>query len=61
MPDLGKKQGEWYVNKKCNHAKNEIVYSKKSCLTIVKQVEGGVKGEQGKKWQQFATILHLLQ
>jgi hypothetical protein len=26
MPHLGKKQGEWYVNKKCNHAKKEVIY-----------------------------------
>jgi hypothetical protein len=49
MPHLGKKQGEWYVNKKCNHAKNEITYSKKSHLTIVEQVQGEVKGEQERK------------
>ncbi len=61
MPHLGKKQGEWYVNKKCNHAKNEIAYYKKSHLTIVEQVQGGVKGEHGRKWQQFPIILHLLQ
>jgi len=24
------KKGEWYVNKKCNHAKNEVVFFKKS-------------------------------
>jgi hypothetical protein len=61
MSHLGKRQGEWYVNKKCNHAKNEIVYLKNSCLTIAKQVQGGVKGEWGRKRQQFVTILHLLQ
>jgi hypothetical protein len=43
MPHLGKKQGEWYVNKKCNHAKNEVVYSLKNRLTITKKVQGGVK------------------
>jgi hypothetical protein len=61
LPHLGKKQGEWYVNKKCNYAKNEVVYSKKSCLMIVEQVQGRVKGEQGRKQQQFVRILHLLQ
>jgi hypothetical protein len=59
-PHLGKKQGKWYVNKKCNHAKNEVAYSKKSHLTMTKKVQGGVKGEWGRKQQQFATILHLL-
>ncbi len=32
----------------------------KSHLAIVEQVQGEVKGERGKKQQQFATILHLL-
>ncbi len=27
MPHLGKKEGEFYVNKKCNYAKNEVTYS----------------------------------
>ncbi len=27
MPHLGKKEGEFYVNKKCTHAKNKIIYS----------------------------------
>jgi hypothetical protein len=46
MPHLGKKQGEWYVNKKSNHVKNEVIaYFKKSYFTIVEQVQGGVKGE----------------
>jgi hypothetical protein len=49
MPHLGKKQGEWYVNKKCNHTKNEITYYNKNHLTIVEQVQGGVEGEHGKK------------
>jgi hypothetical protein len=35
MLHLGKKHGEWYVNKKCSHTKNEFAYSKKSCITIV--------------------------
>ncbi len=45
---------------KCNHAKNEMVYSLKNRLTITKKVQGGVKGEWGRKWQQFFIILHLL-
>ncbi len=36
MPHLGKKQGEWYVNKKCNHAKKEVIYFKKNHITIIK-------------------------
>jgi hypothetical protein len=26
MPYLGKKQGEFYVNKKCSHVRNDITY-----------------------------------
>jgi hypothetical protein len=29
MSHLGKKEGEWYINKKCNHAKNEVAYLQK--------------------------------
>jgi hypothetical protein len=49
MPHLNKNQGKWYVNKKCNHAKNEVAYSKKNHHTITKKIEGGVKGEWGRK------------
>jgi hypothetical protein len=49
MPHLGKKQGEWYVNKKCNHAKNEVAYLKKNRITITKQVQARIKGEHGRK------------
>jgi len=60
MPHLGKKHGEWYVNKNCCHTKNEVVYSKKSYITIVEQVQGGFEGEWGRNWQHSITILHLL-
>ncbi len=61
MPHLGNKRGEWYVNKKSNHAKNEVItYSKKSYLTIVEQVQGRAKGESGRNQQHLTTILHLL-
>ncbi len=49
MSHLGKRQGEWYVNKKCNHAKNEVAYSLKNHHTITKKIKGGVKGEWGRK------------
>ncbi len=51
MPHLGKKYGEWHVDKNCNHAKNEVDYSKKNHLTIVEEVQGRVKGEWGRKRQ----------
>jgi len=35
---LGKKQNEFYVNKKCNHAKNDVIYSQPSHMTIANQV-----------------------
>jgi len=38
---------------------NEVVYSTKSCITIIEEVQGGLKGEQGWKQQQLAIILHL--
>ncbi len=38
---------------------NEVVYYIESYITIVEQVQGGLKGEQGWKQQQLATILHL--
>jgi hypothetical protein len=56
----GKKHGDWYVNKKCSHTKNEVAYSKKNCITIVEQVQGGFKGEWGREREHFVTILHLL-
>ncbi len=34
MSHLCKKQGELYVNKKCNHANNEVAYYKKNRITI---------------------------
>jgi hypothetical protein len=62
MPHLGKEQKEFYVNKKCSHAKNEVTYSQRNHITIVKHViQGGLKWEREKKRQQFATILHMLQ
>ncbi len=38
MFHLGRKQREFYVNKKCNHVKNEVIYSQHSRMTIAKQV-----------------------
>ncbi len=38
MPHLSKKEREFYVNKKCTHAKNEIIYSQQSHIFIVEQV-----------------------
>ncbi len=45
MLDLGKKKGEWYYNKKWNHAKNQVVYFKHNCIWIVEQIQRKVKGE----------------
>lgn len=45
MPHLGKKKREWYDNKKCNHARNQVVYFEHNNISIVKQIQGGVKGE----------------
>jgi arsenate reductase-like glutaredoxin family protein len=61
MPHLGEKEWEFYVNKKCTHAKNEVIYFQQSHISIVEHViYGGLKGERGRKREQFATILHIL-
>jgi len=47
---LDKKEREFYVNKKCNHAKNEVTYSQQNNISIAKQViHVSLKGEKGKK------------
>ncbi len=52
---------EFYENKKCNHAKNGVTYSQQNHISIAKQViHISLKGEKGKKRQQFATILQIL-
>lgn len=62
MPHLGKTNVKFYVNKKCNHAKNEITYSQPNHVSSTKHViHGSLKGERWRKKQQFATIFHLLQ
>jgi hypothetical protein len=38
MPHLDKKEGEFYMNRKCGHTKNEITYYQQSHLKILKQV-----------------------
>jgi hypothetical protein len=38
MPHLGKKEREFYVNKQCTHAKNEVIYFQQSHIPIVEQV-----------------------
>lgn len=62
MPHLGKTNVEFYANKKCNHAKNEVTYFQWSHVSSTKHViHGSLKGERWKEKQQFATIFHLLQ
>jgi hypothetical protein len=47
MPHLGKTNVEFYVNKKCNHAKNEVTYSQQSHVSSIKHViHGNLKGER---------------
>ncbi len=38
MPHLGKKEKEFYVNKKSTHAKNKVIYFQQSHNSIVEQV-----------------------
>jgi len=62
MPHLGKTNVKFYVNKKCNHAKNEVTYSQQNHVSNTKHViHESLKGERWKEKQQFATIFHLLQ
>ncbi len=50
IPHLDTKQREFYVNKKCSHAKNEIIYFQCSRMTIARQVIlVGLKGEKRRK------------
>jgi hypothetical protein len=66
---LGKKENEFYIRKKCNHAKkqsnllkNKANYFQRNHIIIAKQViMGGLKGEKERKRQKIDTILHLLQ
>jgi hypothetical protein len=61
LPHLGVKKDDWFINKRCQHLKNATTYMNSSCCTIIEQVQAGLKGERGKKQQQFATIFHLFQ
>jgi hypothetical protein len=38
MPHLGMNEKEFYVNKKCTYAKNEVIYFQQSWISIAKQV-----------------------
>ncbi len=38
-----------------------LLILKRTASQIAKQFQGGVKGEWGRKQQQFVTILHVLQ
>jgi hypothetical protein len=38
MPHLGKNEREFYVNKKCTYAKNEVICSQQSWISIVEQM-----------------------
>jgi hypothetical protein len=50
MAHLGKKEKGVLCEQKCTHAKNEIIYSQQSRISIVEQViEGGLKKEKGTK------------
>jgi hypothetical protein len=49
---LDKKEREFYVDKKCNYAKNEVTYSQQNHISIAKQViHVSLKGEKRKKRQ----------
>ncbi len=57
VPHLGKKQGKFYVNKKCNHVKIKVIYFQHSHMKIVEQViYEGLKGERRKKNNNLPQI-----
>jgi hypothetical protein len=39
LPHLGVKKYEWFVNKRCQHLKNVIMYMNMSRYTIIEQVK----------------------
>jgi hypothetical protein len=50
MPHLGKKEREFYINKKCSHANNVVTYSQQSHISIIEQmIKASLKGEKGRK------------
>ncbi|KAG0572981.1 hypothetical protein KC19_VG138700 [Ceratodon purpureus] len=59
MPRIGVKEGQWFMDKNCKHARNERIWASRRSSTVIEQV-CAVKGERARKRQQFATLLHLL-
>jgi hypothetical protein len=61
IANLDNKERKFYVNKKCNCAKNEVTFSQQNHISIAKQViHVSLKGEKRKKRQQFTTILQII-
>ena len=60
MNSIGVKEGEWYIDLKCKHLRNEQLLFGRSRSTVLEQVTV-VRGNRARKQIQFATILHLLQ
>jgi hypothetical protein len=56
----GIKKGQQYVSKNCKHLRFERIYASRSVVTVAQQLSV-VKGEHGRKHQQMAAIVHLLQ
>jgi hypothetical protein len=52
--------GKWFVDWKCGHPKNEIVYVQLSTTIVFQQFSLGQAMEDKQKLVQFATIFNLL-
>jgi hypothetical protein len=56
----GIKKGQRYVSKNYKYLHFECIYASRSVVIVVQQLSV-VKGECGRKRQQMAAIVHLLQ
>ncbi len=52
--------GKWFLDPKCGHAKNEIIYVQLSTIIVLQQLSLGQAMEDKQKLVQFATIFSLL-
>jgi hypothetical protein len=52
---LGVKIRKWFINKQCQHLQNEPIFSHKNRITMLEQIQGGLKG---KKSQEVAICYH---
>jgi hypothetical protein len=49
MLQLRVKVIKWYINKRCQHLQNELIFACKNENTMLEQIQGGLKGGRGYK------------